>query len=532
MIKKVDNAMHRFNLTSFSAGVFDLDGVVTRTAKVHSAAWKQLFDDYLRNRAATTGERIKPFDAGVDYPRYVDGKPRYQGVQSFLASRSINLAYGTPDDPPGKETICGLGNLKNRLFEEQLAKDGVEVFDSSVAFIQHLRDAGLKTALVSSSKNAAAVLETAGLGLLFDAHVDGNDIERGEFKGKPNPDIFLQAARLLKVTPSCAFAVEDALSGVEAARSAGFALVVGVDRADQREDLLKHGADIVVSDLSELMPATVSGKSTLPNALACYEEIAQYLADKHLVVFLDYDGTLTPIVDRPELAVLSDDMRETLRSAAEHFTVVIISGRDRANVERLVALDNLIYAGSHGFDITGPGGLYMQQDRAKAFLPALDRAEDELKEKLSDIRGVIIERKRYAIAVHYRLVAAEHLEIIEEAVDHIVEGSASMLRRTGGKKIFELRPTLPWDKGKALYWLLDALERTGKVEPRGEDILPLYIGDDETDEDAFSVLREREGLGVLVADTPKPTEAHYCLEDHLAVGRFLSRLCNSSAAQP
>ncbi|MBS9403642.1 trehalose-phosphatase [Halomonas sp. TRM85114] len=535
-MKKADGAKHRFNLASFSAGVFDLDGVVTRTANVHCAAWKQLFDDYLRSRAATTGERFKPFDAGVDYSQYVDGKPRYQGVRDFLASRTITLAYGTPDDPPGHETVCGLGNLKDRLFGERLAKDGVEVFDSSVSFIQRLRDAGLKTALVSSSKNAVAVLETAGLSHLFDAHVDGNDIELRKLKGKPDPDTFLLAASLLGITPDRAFAVEDALSGVEAARSAGFALVVGVDRADQRNDLLEHGADVVVDDLVELTPDTVSGASTLPNALACYDKIVQTLADKRLVIFLDYDGTLTPIVDRPELAVLSDDMRETLRNVAERYTVAIISGRDRADVERLVALDNLVYAGSHGFDIAGPGGLCMQQEHAEEFLPALDRTEAELKQKLSDIEGVIVERKRYAIAVHYRLVAAGHLEAIEEAVEQAVEASASMLRRTGGKKIFELRPTLPWDKGKALRWLLDALVWNGRVESRDDDILPLYFGDDETDEDAFKVLREgqghEQGLGLLVAEAPQPTKAHYWLEDPQAVGRFMNRLCNAIGAHP
>ncbi|MWJ29057.1 trehalose-phosphatase [Halomonas sp. ZH2S] len=537
-MQKADSAKHGFNLASFSAGVFDLDGVVTDTANVHCAAWKQLFDDYLRSRAQAKGERFEPFNADVDYPRYVDGKPRYQGVESFLASRSITLAYGSPDDPPGYETVCGLGNLKDRLFGERLKKDGVDVFDSSVALIQHLRGAGLKIALVSSSKNAAAVLETAGLSQLFDARVDGNDIERRKLKGKPDPDIFLLAANLLEVSPSGAFAVEDALSGVEAARAAGYALVVGVDRADQANALLEQGADIVVDDLGELMPDSASSESTLPNALACYEEIAHYLADKRLVIFLDYDGTLTPIVDRPELAVLSDDMRETLRKVAERFTVAIVSGRDRADVEQLVALDNLVYAGSHGFDIAGPGGLHMQQERAEEFLPALDRAEAELKQELNDIEGVIVERKRYAIAVHYRLVAEEHIEAIEEAVEHAVEVSASMLRRTGGKKIFELRPALSWDKGKALSWLLDALVHSGEVEPGDKDILPLYFGDDETDEDAFKVLREgqgqghEQGLGLLVAEAPQSTEAHYWLEDPQAVGRFLQRLCNADGELP
>jgi len=237
---------------AFDAGVFDLDGVVTRTASVHAAAWKALFDAVLEHRSARTGEPFRGFDAKTDYRQYVDGKPRDEGVRSFLESRGIVLPYGEPDDPPEGETVCGLGNRKNLFFQERLAQSGVEVFESSVAFIRQIRAYGLKTALVSSSRNAAAVLAAAGLTGLFDVRVDGIEAARLGLKGKPSPETFRHATGRLRVEAARAFGVEDALAGVEAIRAAGFGLVVGVDRSGQGAALRDHGADIVVRNLEEL----------------------------------------------------------------------------------------------------------------------------------------------------------------------------------------------------------------------------------------------------------------------------------------
>lgn len=239
-------------LRAFDAAVFDLDGVVTQTASVHAATWKDLFDEYLRRRAERMSEPFQPFDVQDDYLRYVDGKPRDAGVRSFLASRGIALPDGGPDDPPGKETIWGLGNRKNELFHERLARDGVHVYESSVRFIRDLRKNGLRTALVSSSKNAKAVLVAGGLMDLFDACVDGLEAARLGLMGKPSPDMFLHAVRLLAVVPARALGVEDALSGVEALRAAGYGLVIGIDRGDQSVALREHGADIVIRDLADL----------------------------------------------------------------------------------------------------------------------------------------------------------------------------------------------------------------------------------------------------------------------------------------
>lgn len=253
---------------AFDAAMFDLDGVVTRTATLHATTWRQLFDDFLRRRAETKGEVFRPFDVERDYRTYVDGKPRHDGIRSFLASRRVTLPEGKPDDPADRETVFGLGARKNQLFREALALSGVEVFESSVELIRELREAGLKTAAVTSSKNAAAVIEAAGLAAMFDACVDGVEAEHQGLKGKPAPDTFLHAARLLGVDARRALGVEDSLAGVEAIRAAGYGLVVGVDRAGQAAALRQHGATLVVRDLRELriVPAPPVAPMGLPAA--------------------------------------------------------------------------------------------------------------------------------------------------------------------------------------------------------------------------------------------------------------------------
>ncbi|HEY5316564.1 MAG TPA: beta-phosphoglucomutase family hydrolase [Solirubrobacteraceae bacterium] len=237
---------------SVKACLFDLDGVLTQTAKVHAAAWKQMFDEFLRERAQRTGEPFRAFDTVEDYDAYVDGKPRYDGVRSFLESRGIELPQGTPDDPPGAQTVDGLGNRKNELVLKLIQEQGVEAYEGSVRYVRAIRDAGYPRAVVSSSANCRAVLRAAGIEDLFDAVVDGVVAEREGLRGKPAPDSFLAGARELGVEPSAGAVFEDALAGVQAGRAGDFGFVVGVDRVGQREALLAHGADIVVEDLAEL----------------------------------------------------------------------------------------------------------------------------------------------------------------------------------------------------------------------------------------------------------------------------------------
>jgi beta-phosphoglucomutase family hydrolase len=238
---------------TITAWLFDLDGVLTQTAKVHAAAWKQMFDEYLRERAERTGEPFRAFDAVADYDTYVDGKPRYDGVRSFLESRGIELPQGTPEDPPRTETVDGLGNRKNELVLKLIHEQGVQAYEGSVRYVRAVRDAGFPRAVVSSSANCRDVLRAVGIEDLFDAVIDGIVTEREGLRGKPAPDSFLAGAKALKVEPKGAAVFEDALAGVQAGRAGGFGFVVGVDRVGQREALLAHGADIVVEDLAELL---------------------------------------------------------------------------------------------------------------------------------------------------------------------------------------------------------------------------------------------------------------------------------------
>lgn len=238
-------------LDRVDAVVFDTDGVLTDTASVHAAAWKRLFDEYLEQRAVRLGEPFRPFEER-DYLRHVDGKPRYDGVAGFLASRGIALPWGDLSDPPGRETVCGLGNTKNRYFLAHLDEHGVHAFPTSVAFVRELRVRGVRTAVVSASRNMCAVLEAAELRGLFDSEVDGVASARLGLAGKPDPALFLEAVSRLGVAPARAVVVEDALAGVEAGRRGGFGIVVGVDRAGQAAALRERGADVVVDDLGRL----------------------------------------------------------------------------------------------------------------------------------------------------------------------------------------------------------------------------------------------------------------------------------------
>jgi trehalose 6-phosphate phosphatase len=250
------------------------------------------------------------------------------------------------------------------------------------------------------------------------------------------------------------------------------------------------------------------------SAIEKLEEIFQYLVNKTPAIFLDYDGTLTPIVSRPEDAVLDPKMRQTLQDLAANCFVAVISGRDLPDVRNLVGLDNLVYAGSHGFDIAGPQGQRLAHQSGREFLPALDRSEKDLRARLEDhIPGVQVERKKFSVAVHYRRAADSRVGEVEQVVDQ-VHAASGRLRKSTGKKLFELQPDLDWHKGKALLWLLD---RLGLNRP---DVVPLYLGDDVTDEDAFKVLQER-GLGIAVQDEPAPTAARYRLRDPDEVQKFL-----------
>lgn len=505
-------------LARFDAFVFDLDGVITRTARLHAAAWKKMFDAFLLKHTPQ-GRTVKPFDIEADYLHYVDGKPRYDGVRSFLASRGIKLPEGDPQDALDQDTVCGLGNRKDALYRQALRSGAVEVYESSVDLLRTLRKAGIRTAVVSSSRNCLDVLKAAGIVSLFDARVDGVELEQKQMAGKPAPDMFIEASRRLDADPPRCVGVEDAMAGVQAIKSAGFGLVIGVDRGHQAQALREHGADVVVDDLGKLEVVGAGTKTASPGYLpSAPDRLSEIIAadTREPALFLDYDGTLTPIVPHPDDAILSDAMRATLRQLSSRCPIAIVSGRDLHDVRNRVGIEDIWYAGSHGFDISGPRGKHSEFPGGRAYLPALDAAEQALRKQLASIPRCLVERKRFSIATHYRQVAPEAVEAVKDVVAKIAAAHPG-LRMKAGKKVVELQPDVDWDKGKALRWLMRALG----LDPAR--FVPVYIGDDVTDEDAFRELAD-DGVTVLVAAEDGPTRAAYRLDDPGAVQTFLDRL--------
>lgn len=501
--------------------IFDLDGVITQTRKTHKKAWKEAFDKFFIQREPESGRQESMTED--DYQQYVDGKPRYDGVGSFLESRSIKLPLGNPDDEPGVDTICAVGNLKNKLFNEIVEEEGVELYQDAIARLRDWKKQGIKTAIVSSSKNCKKIIEVAGIADLFDTRVDGLVSAEIGLKGKPDPDIFTEAARRLGVRPENSVVFEDAISGVQAGQKGFFGLVVGVNRFNNKQALLNNGADITIDNFSDLDLSDVvlqeeyfsrQGDPIFPNN----NEVFDVLAHKKPAIFLDYDGTLSPIVPRPEDAIISNEMKETLQQLASLFTVAIVTGRDKEDVENLVGLDELVYAGSHGYIISGPNGLFMEHEDSKKIIPKLDEIEKELKKELNErTKGTQLDRKRYAIGVHFRNARPEDEPVVHEIVDKMISRHKGF--KTGaGKKILEIKPDLDWHKGKAVEWILKALKLSDR-----NNIMPVFIGDDITDEDAFETIQEN-GIGILVGGHGQQTAAKYALKNVFQVREFFERL--------
>lgn len=507
----------RLSHRDLDAVVFDMDGVVTRTAAVHAAAWKRLFDAYLARRGAREGVEYAPFDADSDYRLYVDGKPRCDGVASFLASRGIELPWGDPSDSSAAETVHGLGNAKNDYFCCEIEEHGVRAFESTVDLVRQLQEHGFGTAIISASRNAEAVLGAAGVGDLFPVRVDGLVAEELGLPGKPDPAVFIEAARRLGAVPARTAIVEDAIAGVEAGRRGQFALVIGVDRSgSDAPGLLANGAHVAVNDLAEVAVEPEDPAVSSMPAISAGEMVAD-LHGRALAVFLDYDGTLTPIVNDPAAALLPLAMRPVLERLAAVCPVAIVSGRDLADVKRLVNVGGLVYAGSHGFDIDAPMKLGGRRQVGDEYTAALNDAEHALHEALDDVSRVFIERKRFAIAIHYRNVDPADESRVDAGV-RLVASRFPTLRRTGGKKVFELRPDMAWDKGSLVRWLLEQLSAASHTP-----LMPLYVGDDVTDEDAFRAIAH-DGIGVRVGDAGESTAARYVLEDTDAAREFLEGL--------
>ncbi|CAN5660662.1 hypothetical protein BH09ACT8_BH09ACT8_14770 [soil metagenome] len=500
------------------AVIFDLDGVVTDTASIHRTAWATSFDEFLTQRPQRPNEDHSPF-TDDDYRRFVDGKPRYDGVSDFLASRGVRLPMGIPSDT-SCDSVCGLGNRKQQLFL-QLLDDGVPVFDSTVALVRALQKTGVGTAIVSSSRNCARVLRTAGIADLFSVRVDGVVADELGLPGKPDPAVLAEATRRLGARPGRSVVVEDADAGVAAGRRGGFTLVIGVDRSGHAEELLQSGADVVVTDLADVTVRSGDQRmSELPNALESFARVDSVLHCRRPAVFLDYDGTLSPIVSDPSAATLVKGAAEALKILATQCPVAVISGRDLTDIRARIGLPGLWYAGSHGFELTGADGSYHQNEAAGASVSTIERAADELRQQLRQIPGIRIEHKRFAVAAHYRNVAPDRVGEVVAKVHQL--GRQHGLRVTNGRRVIELRPDIDWDKGTTLRWILDRTTDAGPV-------VPIYLGDDLTDEDAFDAVRP-DGIGILVRhseDGDRPTAARFAVDSPDEARELLDRLATA-----
>lgn len=372
-------------------------------------------------------------------------------------------------------------------------------------FARELRADRVPLAVVRAGGRGALVAELAKLA----------DVTIDEIGAETDP-LASAIEELRRPDPAKALLVADEPASVGAARAAGFGLVVGIARDGNRLVLREHGADWIASGPDRLTADRIftlvaAGAQAKPNPLAAWKAFAGELAGRPLAVFLDYDGTLAPIVLRPEHARLSVGMRESLGALAASWPTFVVSGRDLGDVRRLVGIDGIAYAGSHGFDIAGPE-IRFEVDPEIA--PRIARAAVELRTALAVIPGARVEDKRFSVAVHHREVAAADVSYVERVVDGVVRALPG-LRKTLGKKVFEVRPDVEWDKGRAVLWLI---ERLGL-----EDAVPVYVGDDVTDEDAFRALASR-GIAVLVSETPVPTAASWSLQDVDEVEELLRRL--------
>ncbi|MDY6869073.1 MAG: trehalose-phosphatase [Actinomycetota bacterium] len=379
----------------------------------------------------------------------------------------------------------------------------------TVTLARKLQDVGVKTAACSSNSHGRDTVKRIGTEGGFDVYVDGSADDQA---GAP----CLEATRRLGVRPERAVLIEDSAAGRTPGRDGGFALVIRVDRTRRPDESITADADQVVAGLAGVAVRTGDRRvSEVPNALESYGQLIGITGARESVLFLDYDGTLSPIVSEPDAAVLVDGAAEALAAVAAVCPVAILSGRDLADVRARVGAPGLWYAGSHGFELTGPDGTYHQNEAAAVFVPVLERAAGNLRDLLGHVRGIYVEHKRFAVAVHYREVGSSD-EVAEIVSTTHRLGRQAGLRVTSGRMLVELRPDIDWDKGTTLRWIRDRIDAAGSL-------LPIYIGDDLTDEDAFDAVRF-DGIGIVVRhdeDSDRKTAARFSLQSPDQVREFL-----------
>ena len=392
----------------------------------------------------------------------------------------------------------------------------VPLFGATIDLAAKLRATGVAAAAYSSNPECRRALKAAGVDDVFGVCIEGVAGERGTPEN-PDPTVLLDATRRLGLRPQRCVVVENSVAGVAAGRAGGFALVIGIGGTAASGEMTRQGADVVLPDLADVAVLTGHRRiSELPNALASYGQLIGITSARESMLFLDYDGTLSPIVSDPAAARLVDGAAEALRLVSTVCPVAILSGRDLADVQDRVGIPGIWYAGSHGFELTGPDGTHHQNDAAAVFVPILEKAAGKLTHGLDHVPGVRVEHKRFAVAVHFREVQPDLVGEIVSAAHQV--GAQSGLRVTNGRMLVELRPDLDWDKGTTLAWIRDRIDTS-------RSLMPIYIGDDLTDEDAFDAVRF-DGVGIVVGhdeDGDRKTAAHFTLQNPDQVREFIER---------
>lgn len=488
--------------------IFDMDGVVTQTATLHFDAWKAILDEFLLTR---NPEENKLFTE-EDYFYYLDGMPRAEGLSNFLTARQI-IPHSNQE-----KWIKQLTNKKNKYLQKLLKNQSVDYFPDTLQFIEFLLLHRYQIALISSSKNCIPILKSAKIDRLFPIYVDGIISEQLNIPGKPEPDIFLEAAKRLKLCPQECLVIEDALSGVKAAKKGQFGTIIALDRKKKlSSQFLELQPDYILPDLSKAQQlfnkntrihrAPKSGLAVLPSIYHLMKHCYQF------IIFLDYDGTLTPIVEKPDQAILSTSMHHCLTSLSQEYLTVIISGRELEDLKEHINISTLFYSGNHGLEFMGPQSYYQIGEEFKEEIEELYYA---LTQKFAGISGCFIENKNFSLSVHYRLVDEKKVRLIEKQVDNALV-NYPRLKKHYGKKVYEIRPNILWNKGIASNAILE------KFKLNNPHLIPIYIGDDVSDEDAFDVFQTK-GITIKVEKNPLHTKANYFLDSPLEVQSFLTQL--------
>ena len=492
------------------AVIFDLCGVLTDAALVQRLAWASLFNDYLVQRPAYEGEDYSLL-TNDEYYQLVDGQPRPDGVAAFLGSRGITLPRGVPSDT-GDDTICGLANRQRQLYADLLDRE-VPLLGAMITLTRKLRDIAVATVAHSSRPGCQQVSNVTGVNRLLDVYIAETAAEGPSIAANPGLVVLpeathvLDAANKLGVRPHRTVVVGDTEAGLSAGRDAGFALVIGVDRTGYADRLFERGADFVVTDLADIAVRTGDRRiSEIPNALESYGQLAGITIGRDSVLFLNYDVALSQTVAEPGADAPVDNGAQALRNLAAVSPVVVISGRDLADIRDRVGIPEIWYAGSHGFELLGPDGSHREHATGLAAVPVLAGVAAELRGILEHIPGVRVVHTRFAVTVQYLEAASEHIDEIVATTRRL--GQRNKLRVSSGRMLVELRPDVQWDEGTRLAWIQSHVDKP-------KSLIPIYIGGDFIDEDAFEAV-QLAGVGIAVRhneDGNRRTAARFVLND-------------------